>query len=71
MRKNYLIMNKFRLKTIFNKNKKVNQSKRSTKKRRLYVVDTKSSLLFIPIIYKVLKAFSVLGYFFEAGVFFS
>lgn len=53
-------MNKFRLKTIFNKNKKVNQSKRSTKKRRLYVVNTKSSLLFIPIIYKVLEAFSVL-----------
>ena len=60
MRKKHLIMNKFRLKTIFNKNKKVNQSKRSTKKRRLYVVNTKSSLLFIPIIYKVLEAFSVL-----------
>ena len=48
------------MKTIFNKNKKVNQSKRSTKKRRLYVVNIKSSLLFIPIIYKVLEAFSVL-----------
>lgn len=48
------------MKNYINKNKKVNQSKRSTKKRRLYVVDTKSSLLFIPIIYKVLEAFSVL-----------
>ena len=48
------------MKTILNKNKKVNQNKRSTKKRRLYVVDTKSYLLFIPIIYKVLEAFSVL-----------